>query len=83
MAALLSPTSLHQGKAEGQGVCVATGSSGGAHRYADPVLEACEHCIGIRCLQQHTALGIAGIHFVPLVGQRVEQQLTPVLFSRR
>ena len=45
IAALLSPTALHQGKAEGQGVCVATGSSGRAYGYADPVLEALKHSV--------------------------------------
>ena len=76
MAALLSPTFLHQGKTEGQGVGVATGGSGRAYGYADPVLKACEHRIGIRCFQQYAAPGIAGVHFVPFVGQCVEQQLS-------
>ena len=66
---------LDQGKAEGQGVGVVTGSSGRAHGYADPILEARKHRVIIRCLQSNCVPAGSGVHFVPFVGQHVEQQL--------
>ena len=53
-----------------------TGSSGRAHGYADPILEAREHRVRIRWLQNNCVPAGSGVHLVPFVGQHVEQQLT-------
>ena len=75
IAALLLPTALHQSKAEGQCVGVASGGPGRSDGYTDPVLEACKHRVRVRCLQQHAVLSIAGVHLVSFVCQNIEQQL--------
>ena len=76
IADLLSPTALYQSKAEGQGVGVAAGGPGRAHCYADPVLKASKHRIGIRRFQDHSVLRSVRVCLVPFLGQHVEQQLT-------